>query len=482
MRAAILGLLFMTFGTAGADAQQAAAPDDPYIWLEDVSGQRSMDWVNSHNAKTEAVLQADPRYQQYFDQALAIAQATDRIPYGSLRGDQVYNFWQDADHVRGIWRRAPLASYAAGKPEWQTVVDLDALAAAEKANWVWKGADCARPLERRCLISLSDGGEDAVTIREFDLGTGKFLDNGFTLPKGKQRVSWVDENTLLVSREWHPGELGRTGYPYIVKRLKRGQPLSAAVEVFRGKPEDGGYGVTPQVLRDGQNRTLATVIRPLDTFHAETYILTPAGARRVAMPEKNSLSDLVDGRVIASLDEDWTAAGKHFPAGALVSLDVAQLKADPAHPKPSLIYQPGPREALQAVSSSKTALLVSTLDNVRGRTLVFTPAANGTWHRQSMDLPDNSTVSVVSTSNTDDRALIAVTGFLTPPSLYLADAAKGAAHEIMAQPAKFDAAGLTVDQREATSSDGTKIPYFIVHRTDMPLNGDSTRMAGSRSR
>jgi prolyl oligopeptidase len=473
MRAAILGLLLMTFGTAAADARQGAEQADPYIWLEDVSGQRPMDWVNSHNAKTEAVLQADPRYQQYYDQALAIAQATDRIPYGSLRGDQVYNFWQDADHVRGIWRRTALTSYAAGKPEWQTVLDLDALAAAEKANWVWKGSDCARPLERRCLISLSDGGEDAVTIREFDLRTGKFLANGFTLPKGKQRVSWVDENTLLVSREWHPGELGRTGYPYIVKRLKRGQLLSAAVEVFRGKPADGGYGVTPVVLRDGQNRTLSTVVRPLDTFHAETYILTPGGARRIAMPEKNSLSDLVDGRVIASLDEDWTAGGKQFPAGALVSLDLAQLKADPAHPKPSLIYQPGPREALEGVSSSKNVLLVSTLDNVRGRTLLFTPAANGTWHRQAMNLPDNATVSVASTSNTDDQALIGVTGFLAPPSLYLADAAEGAAHEIMAQPAKFDASGLTVDQREATSSDGTKIPYFIVHRTDMPLNGDN---------
>ena len=462
----------MTVGSVAVGAQQSQSPDDPYIWLEDVNGAKPMAWVHEHNAKTQAVLEADPRYQQYYNEALAIAQAEDRIPNGNFISGEIYNFWQDANHVRGIWRRTSIDDYATGHPTWETVLDLDALSAAEKANWVWKGVDCARPSERRCLINLSDGGEDAVTIREFDLPTGKFVENGFVLPKGKQRVAWEDENTLLVSREWNPGELGRTGYPYIVKRLKRGQPLSAAVELFRGKPSDGGYGVTPYVLRDGQNRTLDVISRPLDTFRAETYVLTPKGARRVVMPEKNSLADLVDGRVIAQLDEDWAPAGgkKRFTAGSLVSLDLAQLKADPAHPKPTLIYAPGPREALEGVNSSKDVLLVSTLDNVRGRTLLFTPTKAG-WKRRTMDLPDNSTLFVASASNRSDQALIGVTNFLTPPSLWLADSAAGAAHQIMAEPAKFDASNLVVDQREATSTDGTKIPYFIVHRRGMELNG-----------
>jgi prolyl oligopeptidase len=270
MRAAFLGLLLLTVGAASADAQQPASSNDPYIWLEDVSSPRSMDWVNSHNAKTQAVLEADPRYQQYYNEALEIAQAQDRIPYGSFTHNQIYNFWQDADHVRGILRRTTRASYESGQPAWTTVLDVDALAKAEKANWVFKGMNCARPAERRCLISLSDGGEDAVTVREFDLATAKFVPNGFVLPKGKQDATWVDENTLLISREWHKGELSRTGYPYILKRLKRGQPLSAAVEVFRGKPDDGGYGVGAFVLRDGQNRTLPLISRPLDTFRSET--------------------------------------------------------------------------------------------------------------------------------------------------------------------------------------------------------------------
>jgi prolyl oligopeptidase len=475
MRAAILGFLFMTIGSVALGAQDSRSPDDPYVWLEDVSGQRSMDWVNSHNAKTQAVLEADPRYQQYYNEALAIAQAEDRIPYGTFTGGQVYNFWQDADHVRGILRRTTRASYESGHPTWTTVLDLDDLAKTEKANWVFKGIECSRPAERRCLISLSDGGEDAVTIREFDLPTGKFVANGFILSKGKQSASWLDENTLLISREWHPGELGRTGYPYIVKRLRRGQPLSAAVELFRGKPEDGGYGVTPYVLRDGQDRTLPVVVRPLDTFRAETYILTSKGARKVAIPEKSDLADLVGGRVITELREDWAPAGSstHFAGGSLVSLDLAQLKSDPEHPKATLIYAPGPKEALEGVSSSKNVLVVSTLDNVRGRTLLFTPAADGGWHRRTLELPDNSTLFVASTSSTDDQAMFGVTNFLTPPSLWLADASTGDARQIMAQPAKFDASGLVVDQREAVSSDGARIPYFVVHRRDIQANGEN---------
>ncbi|HEX8063525.1 MAG TPA: prolyl oligopeptidase family serine peptidase, partial [Allosphingosinicella sp.] len=386
-----------------------------------------------------------------------------------------YNFWQDADHVRGILRRTSLADYQSPEPKWETVLDLDALAAAEKANWVYKGLSCARPAERRCLISLSDGGEDAVTVREFDLPTAKFVEGGFVLPKGKQRIAWEDEDTLLISREWAPGDLGRTGYPFIVKRLKRGQALAGAVEVYRGSADDGGYGVTPFVLRDGEGRTLSVVDRPLDTFRSETYILGPKGPRRLAIPAKAGLSDMIKGRVVIETREAWRPAGSRtaFPAGALVAADLEQLKADPAHPKPTLIYAAGPREAMQSAAASRNVLMVSTLDNVRGRTLLFTPAANGGWTRSSIQLPDNSTVSLVDISQDDDKALISVTNFLTPPSLYLAEARTGTARAIRSQPAKFDASNLVAEQFEATSSDGTKIPYFLVHRKDVKLDGSN---------
>jgi prolyl oligopeptidase len=458
---------------AGLGGVHAATDNDPYIWLEDVSSPKALEWVEAHNAKSTAVLEADPRYKRFYEQALAIAEAKDRIPAGAFIGGQIYNFWQDSDHVRGIWRRTTLESYATGKPEWETVLDLDALAASEKANWVWKGAQCARPLERRCLINLSDGGEDAITIREFDLKTRSFAKGGFVLPKGKQRVDWENENTLLISREWKKGDLGRTGYPYIAKRLHRGKPLSSAVEVYRGSPKDGGYGVSPYVLRDSQNRTLPLVDRPLDTFHSETYVLGPKGARRLAIPAKAQAVDLVDGRVIIQSQEAWSTGGKQFPAGTLLSVDLAQLKADPAHLNPSLIYEPGPREALQGAAAAKDVLLVSTLDNVRGRTLVFRPGPKGSWTRSALELPDNSTIAISDTSRTDNQAILAVTSFLTPPSLWLTDAASGKASEIMQQPAKFDASNLVAEQREAVSSDGTKIPYFLVHRRDIKLDGNN---------
>ncbi|HEV2594694.1 MAG TPA: prolyl oligopeptidase family serine peptidase [Sphingomicrobium sp.] len=468
-----LVLFTIAAAAVGLSGVKAATGEDSYLWLEDVSSPRALQWVEAHNAKSTSVLQADPRYDHFYRQALDIAQAKDRIPVGAFIGGQIYNFWQDEDHVRGIWRRATPDSYATGNPQWETVLDLDALAHAEKANWVWKGAPCARPSERRCLVSLSDGGEDAVTVREFDLPTKSFVKGGFFLPKGKQRVDWQDENTLLVSREWKKGDLGRTGYPFIAKRLRRGQPLAAAVEVYRGSPKDGGYGVTPFVLRDGENRTLAVVDRPLDTFNHETYVLTPKGARRVGIPAKSDLSDLVAGRVIIHNREDWMVAGKRFPAGSVLSVDLAQLKADPAHPRPRIVYAPAARESLQGVSSSKDVLLVDILDNVRGRTLAYRPVNGGGWNHAALALPENSTVAIASTSSTDNRALISVANFLTPPSLWLADGSTGEARQIMQQPPKFDASRLVAEQREAVSSDGTRVPYFLVHRKDMRLDGNN---------
>jgi prolyl oligopeptidase len=473
MRFALASIFLMVLASPSAAVQTKAADNDPYLWLEDVTGQRAMDWVNSHNARSQAVLEAGPRYQRYYAEALEIAQAKDRIPTGRFIGGQVYNFWQDEDHVRGIWRRTSIADYASGSPHWETVLDLDALATVEKANWVWKGADCARPAEKRCLINLSDGGEDAVTIREFDLPSKAFVKGGFELPKGKQDVSWQDENTLLVSREWKPGELTESGYAYIVKRLKRGQPLSSATELFRGKKSD--VNASAAVLRDSQGHVLPIIGEATDFFHTKTYVIGAKGNQRLAIPEKSQLVDMVDGRVIIQTQEDWkpSASSDAFPAGSLLSVNLADLRANPAHLKPTLIYTPGPREALEGATASKGVLLVSTLDNVRARMLTFKPTADGKWAKGALDLPDNATIGVSDASQRDDQALLTVTSFLTPPSIWLTDAEAGTSREIYRQPPKFDASQFEVDQREATSTDGTKIPYFIVHRKGLQLNGEN---------
>src|SRR5215470_470380 len=194
-------IIFAGARAAGGQVQSGAA--DPNLWLEDQRGARALAWVNAENAKTSAVLEKDARFAALFRDALAVAQASDRIPYAEFLGGELFNFWQDSAHVRGIWRRTSLASYRSASPQWTTVLDLDSLARVEKANWVWKGADCAAPADRRCMIALSDGGEDAVTVREFDLGTRSFVKNGFVLPTGKQRFAWVGEDTLFVSREWN---------------------------------------------------------------------------------------------------------------------------------------------------------------------------------------------------------------------------------------------------------------------------------------
>ncbi|HVN99128.1 MAG TPA: hypothetical protein VMT49_03725, partial [Steroidobacteraceae bacterium] len=231
----------------------AAADDDPFLWLEQVNDPRAMDWVKAENAKTSAVLEADARYATLRQAALALAQANDRIPEPSVMGGDIYNLWQDAAHQHGLWRRTGFAEFLRPDATWTPLLDLDALSAAEHANWFWQGAQCAEPGEHDCMLALTDGGEDAATEREFDVRTGQFVDGGFVLPRGKQDIAWEDEDTLLASREWTPGEMTSSGYPFVVKRLRRGQPLAAATEVFRGDPTDVGVG--PAALRDGDGNT-----------------------------------------------------------------------------------------------------------------------------------------------------------------------------------------------------------------------------------
>jgi prolyl oligopeptidase len=297
--------LFTVIGTAsGAEtpAAAAASADDPFIWLEQVDSARAMDWVRAENAKTAAVLEQDPRYPALYRQALAIAQAQDRIPRPSIIGGQIYNFWQDATHAHGLWRRTTLAEFRRPQGRWTPVLDLDALSRSENGNWFWGGAQCAQPAERRCMISLSDGGEDAVTVREFDLPSGKFVAAGFRLPSGKQTLAWQDPDTLLVSREWAPGELTKSGYAYIVKRVKRGQPLAAAQEIYRGTPDD--VGVDPVVLHDGAGHQALVVQRNVTFFETEYRLLTDQGLARLGLPLKSGLLALVSGRLVIELRDD----------------------------------------------------------------------------------------------------------------------------------------------------------------------------------
>ncbi|WP_395397148.1 prolyl oligopeptidase family serine peptidase [Novosphingobium sp. BL-8A] len=443
-------------------------PPDPWIWLEDLDGARAMDWVKSHNATTEKRLEADPRYAAFYDKALAIFGATDRIPAPRFLNGQIFNFWEDEQHLRGIWRRTTLDDYRTAQPHWETVLDFDALGKAEGRSWVYKGADCLEPEQRLCLVSLSDGGEDAVEVREFDLASKSFVQGGFHIPRAKQGIAWEDANHLLVATEWTPGDMTASLYPYVIKRVTRGRPLSEAVEIFRGEKSD--VGTFPGVLHDGQGRTLKIISRAIDFFHQQSLIIgTDGKVHELAMPQKVSVAALVAGQVVFSLDEAWG----DLPAGSVATAPLDEVLAHPDAIKPRLAWQPGPREALETVSTTRDRLLLSVLDNVNGRLLALAPSGNGGWTTETLPLPDGMALNLGSPDSRSDLTFASAEGFTTPSTLFLVDAAGRSAKPVKSLPARFDATGLIVEQREAKSTDGTAIPYFIVHRKDIPLDGST---------
>ncbi len=469
----VLCALLLATATAATPPAGSAAAGDPYLWLENVQGARSMAWVRAENAKTLRVLQNDPNFAGLYASALKIAEATDRIPAPEFVASDIYNFWQDADHVRGIWRRTTPASFANASPAWTTALDLDALAKSENANWVWKGSDCRWPDETRCLLFLSDGGEDAITVREFDLRDNAFVPGGFALPRSKQRAAWESPDSVLLAREWSPGELTASGYPFVVKRLVRGQPLASATEVFRGSKSDGGYGVSPLDLHDGAGHTALLISRPLSTFEAASYIVTAQGPQLLGVPLEAQPAGLVAGRLLFIIQKEWSVDGSTFPQGSLVAVDLAAATADPAHLKPSLVYAPGPRETLDGIATTSSRLLLVTYENVRGRGWIYTPLGNGGWSKQRLDLPDDSSIAVNDADQHGESAYVTTTSFLDPPTLWHVDASTGTVAAVKVSPARFDASNDVVEQREAISSDGTRIPYFIVHPKNMKLDGNN---------
>ena len=480
---ALIALLTLPLaGASSAGAQTASSPpaatpaaavgaDDPFLWLEDVNGTRAMDWVKAENAKTLSVLQNDPRFASFNATARRIGEAKDRIPFPQFVNGRIYNFWQDAAHVRGVWRTISLASYRSTPTAWTTVLDLDALAKTERKNWFWSGTDCESPSRTRCLISLSDGGEDAATVREFDLTRKKFVPNGFVLPRGKQSAAWVTDDALLVAREWEPGTITASGYPFVVKRLERGQPLSSAVEVARGSKAD--VGVDPSGRSDGRGHRALFIRRDISFFQGETLIVTPAGPRKLNIPPKASVGTLIAGRLLIRPKEAWTANGTTFPAGSLLSVDLAAALADPAHLRPAVVYNPGPRQTLGGASATRDHLVLSIYDNVRGRAFLYTPTAHDGWSVRPLHLPDNSSIGLGPADKTGAAAAVYVSGYLTPSTLLFADTATGTLTPGKAETPKFDASRDVVEQRFATSRDGTKIPYFIVHPKNLKLDGSN---------
>jgi prolyl oligopeptidase len=216
--------LGLAAGLAGATAAHAQAPagDDPYAWLEDVGGDRALGWVREQNAKAEAELASTPEFKRLEAEILAILDSDEKIPGVEKIGDYYYNFWKDKNHQRGLWRRTTLEEYRKPRPQWETVIDLDALNKAEGENWVWHGADCLKPEYRRCLVALSRGGADADVTREFDLSTKTWVEGGFFRSEAKGALGWIDADNVYVYTDFGAGSMTSSGYPRIVKQWKRG--------------------------------------------------------------------------------------------------------------------------------------------------------------------------------------------------------------------------------------------------------------------
>ena len=444
---------------------------DPFLWLEDIHGARSMEWVKTENARTTQRFVDDPQFAKTRDGILQVLDSDARIPYVNRMGDELYNFWRDKAHPRGIWRRTTLAEYRKAEPKWELLLDIEALNKAENKRWVFKGVQCLKPAYERCLISLSPDGGDAVAVREFSIAHKAFVKDGFALPVAKSQVDWIDENTLYVGTDFGPGSMTESSYPRIVKEWKRGTPLSAAKTVYEGKPSDlavsASHDPTP-----GFERDFVSVAK--DFFHSELYQRVGDKLVRVEVPTDAS-ADTQREWLLVHTRSPWTVAGTTYPSGALLAIHFDDFMAGKHHF--AVLFQPDAHTSLESYAWTRHHLILNLMDDVKSRLDVLTPppmgAADGAWIQLAMpNPPAMSTIQVVDTDpDHSDEYWLDVTGFLTPSSLERGVLGSEPAVTIKQAPAFFDASKFTVSQHFVHSRDGTRVPYFEIAPTNLKPDG-----------
>ncbi|MEV7405200.1 prolyl oligopeptidase family serine peptidase [Streptomyces sp. NPDC091267] len=428
--------------------------DDPYLWLEDVEGEAALAWVAERNAETAAALAAGAGFAPLKERLREVLDASDRIPYPRRRGAFLYNFWRDARHVRGVWRRTTPEQYRKDAPEWEVVLDVDALAAAEGEKWVWAGARVRHPAYDRALVCLSRDGGDAVVVREFDLGTRTFVEDGFRVAEAKTRIGWIDADTVFVGTDLGPGSMTDSGYPRTVRRWRRGTAPEDAALVFEGRAGDvsagGWHDNTPGFERD-------FVVRSMDFYHSEMYLLAPDDSLvRIDVPDDASAYAHRE-HLIVTLKSDWLGQR----AGSLLAFGFDAFLA--GERTAEVLFTPDERTALAGHTWTRHHLILETMRDVSTRIEVLTPNPGGGWSRKPLaDVPALSAVSVVDTDpDVSDEYFLDVSGFLQPSTLHHGHI--GAGSEILKQaPDRFDTAGLAAEQFFATSQDGTQVPYFVI--------------------
>ena len=457
---ALVGLLgAAVLAGAKVDKNPQAAPGaaDPYLWLEDVHGAQALEWVKAQNAKSTAVLQADPDYRKDYDAILKVLDATDRIPYGELDHQYVFNFWQDAEHPKGIWRRTSIADYANAAPAWDVLLDLDQLAREEHENWVWHGAECS-PSLKRCLLTLSRGGGDAAVVREFDPDAKAFVKNGFELAEAKSQIAWLDEDTVVFGTDFGAGSMTSSGYPRVVKVWKRGEPMASARTVYEGKESDvASAGV---VFHDPAG-TIAVIQRAVTFFTAEYYWLASDGTTRpLPLPLGADLKAAQGENLLFTLRDDWSAPGAaSIRKGSLIACHV-DVGEKGVHIDTVVLYTPDEHSAIDEVVAGRDAVYVSVNRDVTGSVHVFRPGANRGWSETTLSLPTAGSARIVSANTWGPEAQFRFESYTTPTTLY-ATSGESTPAPIKSLPARFDATGLATEQFFATSKDGTRVPYFV---------------------
>ncbi len=461
-------LLGLTLGwsMAALEPKSPAPSADPYLWLEDVTGEKALEWVKARNAETAKTLESGPAYKNLENGILQILDSAAKIPYISKSGLHYYNFWRDAQHPRGIWRRTTLAEYRKEDPTWEVVLDIDALGKSEKESWVFQGVQFLKPESRRCLVTLSRGGSDAAVIREFDVESLSFVPDGFQLPQAKSQVSWIDQDSLFVATDFGAGSLTTSGYPRIAKLWKRGTPLAQARTVFEGKATDVDASAYHDATR-GFERDFVT--RSPTTFTSETYLLGRDGLpQRIEVPD-DAESSVHREWLLVKPRTPWKIAGKTYAAGALIAAPFDDFMA--GRREFTVLFEPSPTTSLEGYTWTRHHLILNVLDDVKNRLAVLTPG-KGPWKREDFrGAPAMGTVSAwgVDPDESDD-VFLQTTDFLTPDSLFHGAVGQNL-ERLKISPGFFDASGLEISQHFTTSRDGTRIPYFQVSRKGLKLDG-----------
>ncbi|MEM7645265.1 MAG: prolyl oligopeptidase family serine peptidase [Pseudomonadota bacterium] len=471
MKQHILFLPILVILCVGCSQKEPQTPSsaDTFLWLEDIEGKKSLDWVKKQSSETLKTIATGKRFKKLEKQALDILQAKDKIPGVSMKGNHLYNFWQDKKHVRGVWRRTLLKNYKRRKPRWETLLDLDLLAKSEKEDWVFKDARCLSPKYIRCLIKLSRGGKDAVEVREFDLRTKRFVKNGFFLKEAKTDVNWLDKNHIFVATNFGPGSLTESGYARIVKLWKRGTSLDSAKTLYEGEVRD--MAANSENL-ESLDRSVSILTRWKSFFTKEHFVYEQGGIRRLPLPKGAILKGFFRSYYIAELRNPWSVEKSSFQAGSLIAIHKRVVKNQVV--KKGDVYElfKKPKNgSILATRLLRDRILVNALENVRGRIYAIKVTREGFTKPRLLSLVKNAHLVLGASSIYKNDFFFQKSSFLTPDALYFYDSIKKKVGRVQSLPAKFNSSNMAVRQHWATSQDGTKVPYFVVGKTSLMNNG-----------